>query len=344
MGHRILILCILTQAGCVRWMSATEDGGSDGGQLDVAHSDVSPDAAADAQPASLNESCVARPCRPGLVCTGAGETRYCRPVCDGGGCAEGQACGRPIVGGETDPEAPRACITSASADKYESCQELPCKKGLACIKGDLGAVCFPLCLSQTNCDATQFCLPATSGPGICTPKCDASTPCPPTLKCIGMGPYPTDTCAPVTPVGLYAVCDATHVCGSGMRCFGQPNQTQHCYKICPAPSLCATNELCIAVDQTTGAAACLTQCGLFDSPSPCQAHEVCAANGALAKTHCVPGPGELTDCSTRPCVTGKICVDKVCKTPCDSSHPCPGIVSCKQVSYNGQPMPWSACN
>jgi hypothetical protein len=362
--NRIFILGIACQlAGCVRvGFSEPADGGREwrGGGLLPDASDAPADAAADASdaradaaadalpdalPAGLNESCVARPCTAGLVCTGAAETRFCRPVCDGGGCADGQACGRPVVGGVTDPTVPRACITSGTADTFQSCKVLPCKKGLVCVKTDADAICFPFCVSDANCDTGQLCLPMTlSGVEICVPTCSATTICPETLKCVGAGPYPTDICVPVAPLGLYAICDQTHPCGPGMRCLGQLNQTPYCYKICPSPSVCATDEVCVTTDAANGYASCLRTCGLFDSPSKCGAQEVCVANFQLYETHCVPGPGDTTDCSTKPCLSGAICIDKVCKPACDATHPCPGIVAlCLPVTFGGATTPWSAC-
>jgi hypothetical protein len=67
-------------------------------------------------------------------------------------------------------------------------------------------------------------------------------------------------------------------------------------------------------------------------------------SGVLSASYCVPGPADATDCSSKPCVTGKICIDKICRPACDGTHPCPGIAKCQTVSYDGKPTQWSACN
>jgi hypothetical protein len=344
-----LLSCILLVEGCTRIGFAPSPDAAASHDLSIpaeaGATDATDGSSIDdgSKTVGLNEVCGPPACAPGLVCTGVGETRFCRPACayDAGTCPDGQACGRPVIGGVTDPNAARACITSTLAAAYQSCKSLPCGKGLGCVKGDIDPpLCYPLCVDDVGCSGSQICLAViTGGPKLCVPTCTATSDCPTPLRCIA-GPYPKDVCAPTIPAALGATCGPP-ACGPALRCLGAANQTHYCYGVCPTGS-CSGGELCVTISAIPY---CMRACGFFDSTSPCTAFEACFADATIGKTHCMPGPADPSDCSSKICVSGKICVQGVCAQACDdTAHPCPTGKSCLSLSYSGSVAPWKACN
>jgi hypothetical protein len=339
-------------AGCARLgfseqASVARDGGLDGardGALD-GPGDSGADApdgdasSVDATLAGLNEPCSPGGCIPGLVCTGTPGNLHCRKGCGDGGCPDSEVCGRPV--GVTT--VPMACLANKTAGQHEDCSVLPCSAGLYCLKGNGGAACFKGCTSSADCGANESC--ATEPLKHCMPRCKIDADCPNSLfRCVGVGPYPYDHCAPLIPVGPHAVCTAKIYCGPGYRCTGQANQTKHCYKTCPANAggTCLTNELCYK--NLSGVEFCLRSCDPLDSPIKCRSTETCYADPDLAKAYCIPAKGDATNCTnTVPCITGKICIQGSCKPACDSTHPCK-TGTCSTLNAGGKTMPWKACN
>ena len=291
-------------------------------------------------PAALNEACNPRPCAAGLVCTGAGETWFCRSGCryDAGVCADGQSCGRPIIAGVTEPTAPRACLASGWATKFGSCAELPCPDKMYCIKADQARYCFPRCALDADCASGELCTAVVQGAKLCMKVCTAASPaCPTDFTCAGVGPYPTDLCAPVTVAAPGAPCDS-HPCPAGQRCNGPLDQPHYCYPTCPQGTCAGATEVC--ADLGSGHLLCYRACGLFTGG--CAGYEVCLPNPLLSKTHCAPGSGTTGDCTNAHCVSSMLCVDHVCRPACDQAHPC-ASGTCTGTNYEGKALPWSSC-
>jgi len=298
---------------------------------------VDADGAADAATAGLNDPCDPPPCAQGLVCTGTGPLPYCRPACGGdAGCPDGQACGRPVGNLTVAP----ACLSVSQAKLYGDCSVDPCEPGLVCGSAD-EKVCFKVCLDPTTCGVGEDCIAGGATFSICHPRCTSDTDCPSTLlHCTGFGPYPDSHCTPTVPAGLGAVCKGDAYCKAGMRCGGSTATGGHCYAICPTGS-CGAGESCFPMNEGE---VCLIACTPLDSPVKCRSWEVCYADAPTAKAYCIWGAGSATTCSTSvPCITGKICVNGVCKAVCDATHPCPTGLNCLPLSYQGTPGPWSAC-
>ena len=344
----LVLIWIPTGAGCMRLgfseqaseardaaRDAVKDAARDGG------ADAPGDAEqTDAAKAGLNEPCTPGGCVPGLVCTGAPGSMYCRKGCGDGGCPDSEVCGRPT--GVTS--VPLACLTNKTAALYEDCSALPCAAGLRCLKGSTGLVCLLICTSDKDCAVGEDCASSTTYK-YCLPRCKADADCPGSLmRCIGEGPYPYDHCAPLNPVGAHAVCTPEIPCSPGYRCTGQSNQTKYCYKICPAGSgvTCLATELCFK--NLAGTETCLRSCDPLDSPVKCRSIETCYANPDLLKAYCIPAKGDATTCTTTvPCVSGKLCVGNSCKPACDSTHPCK-TGTCSTLKAGSKTLPWKACN
>jgi len=129
-----------------------------------------------------------------------------------------------------------------------------------------------------------------------------------------------------------------------MRCVGhsarRSTATGHAHAVgMHRPRLCATT------DPAKGYSACFTQCGLFREPTPCQAFEGLQTSTAPRCSHCVPGPAEVTDCSSSACVTGKICIQKICKPACRQRSSLPRHLEVPDRDVQTvQPTKWNACN
>ena len=295
---------------------------------------------------NTNEPCKPPACLPGLTCTWKDKTRFCRPPCkyDARVCDDGQACGRPTLGTKTsDPTAPFVCMPTAGAAKvFDSCQFLPCEFGLLCIKGDAGSVCLSQCDKDSDCGSKEACIGSTSkGQKVCTPKCTSDAQCKGKMHCVGYGEQMVDHCLPNTPVKAGQACNNAF-CGPGLRCFGWPGQQRRCRAMCPTAASCAAGLSCLEV-QVAGTFLCVKKCGLFDSPSKCAAGEVCYAHAKILASFCMPGKGDPSKCVTTPCVSGKLCINGICRLPCDDTHACPTLMKCATLSAGGKTMPWKAC-
>jgi hypothetical protein len=235
-----------------------------------------------------------------------------------------------------------ACLATNAAGLYGDCKSHPCQLKYDCIKGTAAAVCLLTCKTDSECASAESCTAVTSsGVSYCLPQCKSDTDCPPLLRCTGFGPWPYNHCTPTTPGAVGSVCTSSSGCKAGTRCVGIKGQTNYCYKACPTGVSCASDQLCVKLDNSDN---CLASCSPLDSPVKCATYEVCYADPKLKQAYCFPAKGDATTCTSAiPCVSGKVCVDGKCLLACDATHKCPSGKTCTALVYNGKSIPWKAC-
>ncbi len=260
-------------------------------------------------------------CSVGSTC---GSDGTCHPGdCSQNGCVSGYTC--KVQNGQA------ACVSNGGTDGGTDAGYSGCFSDSECSGLGAGAKCLnsectappDQCADATQCGANEQCVQ-----GVCTPSCDANTPCPTGYACdLGKGvctgnPNPCTTNAQCTggDVCVQGHCDAP--CGAGNSCSGglvcindgcMPNQKPNfvCAKegvqdACATGSICLRHNCYIACDGTPNS------CKNADKFNICKqvttqsgSYQVCGSDSNLG-SDCDPTIGKN-------CANGLVCIDGYCR-------------------------------
>lgn len=132
-------------------------------------------------------------------------------------------------------------------------------------------------------------------------------------------------------------------CKAGFYCteFATPTPEQRrCRRLCLLDDDCSAGQACFGFGGTPWAGVCVETCALFD-PNACAAGTTCRVEashdsyGLLWNLRCgAVGQKQAGDACSQPedCGADLACVGGACEPYCDSTHACPGALTCMEYS------------
>lgn len=206
------------------------------------------------------------------------------------------------------------CVVHADCAPGDICAAGECQPGNTCADGR--------CEDGFKCDGRNTCVPA---PGYCADDnaCESGQVC------------VSDECRVISDT-----CTLDSHCGPGRRC-----ENNACIAICTSDNECAAGQTCESGSCRQGApecqassdcsagrcvnGACVNECA---AETPCvNANEVC--EGGV----CVPDWRPRPTCSDEmPCADGHVCVEGLCRTPCNSGMAAECLSFDHQLSVCGE--------
>lgn len=234
------------------------------------------------------------------------------------------------------------CRVPAAAPKAheEACstQLHDCGAGLTCVQlpGEMGPTCKKVCLegNNTHCAgltgmATNgyFCpgsFPnAPNGEGVCIAQPEDCVPhsdsCPANQYCELIGANNTG-CVPEGNVPVNGSCGPGQ-CMRGGVCINIGSGGT-CYEPCnTATGLCSTGAMrCLGL-QDLSFGICPAVCDVFQVN--CPQTDSCQPYNDISIAGCLPSEsGSAGQPCSNTCARGNICVNQVCRVPCDANNPC----------------------
>ncbi len=315
------------------------------------------DGAGPSLPAKVDEDCeTTLKCAGFLICSGLPGQRLCRPPCSGDqDCGDQERCGKPVDMDGHTISVSRACLSTRSAKRYESCGvSRSCEAPLKCIvmPGEsFWAFCGKECSTNDICESGEYCAPVLNDKGLCLSECAHDAECPGNFNCIGAGTTPDhgDYCLATSGAETEHHCDTANgvFCVAGNRCISiLPEDSQACVPLCGANKICDPGRECFS-GHIHGQNLCWRLCDPMASECPSQ--HICFPDAKISKAYCVPGIGQTAEGSVcgsmgPACGNTLMCVNTICRRICKVASDCPTGFSCRSLKdANKVALPWKAC-
>ena len=269
----------------------------------------------------------------GVPATDGGTPLVCNPF-DGSGCMAPNIC---IFVPNTRMS---QCRMPAAAPKTfeQACDGAlqDCGAGLTCIQfngeamptcrktcdpANQGAGCAGLMGASTTGYACIGGVQGVTDVAICAPAPTSCVPyndmCPMNQNCEAISMTMTG-CVPAGPTANGAACTPQALCATG-NCLNIGSGAK-CWEPCnPAAPACSANGTCLSL-QGLSFGICSPTCDVFTNT--CPQSDNCELTSQTG-TGCVPaGMGAAGAACTQSCARGALCVNQVCRTPCDAGHAC----------------------